>query len=147
VGVALLDVNCLLALLSESNGFHLQMTSWFAKNQESGWATCPITELGFIRIVSNAAYVRPAPKVGSAIHLLRRTTSANIHHQFWTDSFAIADINPSISARLTGHKQLTDAYLLSLAIRNGGSLVTFDRRIVQLAPPGSAEHSALKILV
>ena len=146
MGVGLLDVNALLALLMENNDFHPQMARWFTTNQHAGWATCPITELGFVRVISNAAFVKPAPKIGLAIDLLRRSTQSSSHHRFWPEGFRLSDLAPSVKSQLTGHKQITDAYLLSIAIRNGGRLVTFDRRIRQLAPQGSEEQDSLEIL-
>jgi uncharacterized protein len=137
----------LLALLMENHDFHSNAMRWFASNQKSGWATCPLTQLGFVRTASNARYLKPAAKLGSALELLRVTTESNAFHVFWPAQFRVSEIEPSIRSRLSGHKQLTDSYLLTVAIRNGGKLVTFDRRILQLAPDGSEERSALEILV
>ncbi|MGB6688842.1 MAG: TA system VapC family ribonuclease toxin [Terracidiphilus sp.] len=146
MGVALLDVNALLALLIEHHDFHVRMARWFAGHQRSGWATCPITQQGFVRIVSNPAYLKPAPKVASALALLQATVQASAQHEFWNAGFPLSDLESPIKTRLTGHKQITDAYLLTLAIRHKGKLVTFDRRILQLAPEGSVERDSLQIL-
>jgi hypothetical protein len=146
VGIALLDVNALLALLTENHEFHPRIAQWFAANQKSGWATCPITQLGFVRIISNPAYVRPAAKVVSALTLLKTTLDSSAHHEFWMDDFPLTDLSVGLRNRVSGPKQIADAYLLELAIRHKGRLVTFDRRILQLAPQGAAEHSALEIL-
>jgi hypothetical protein len=146
VSIALLDVNALLALLWENHVFHSPMTRWFTTNQHRGWATCPITEQGFVRIVSNVAYMNPAPGVRSALDLLRKTTEASMNHEFWADDLPLSALSASIRQRLQGHRQITNAYLLALAIQHRGKLVTFDRRILQLAPEGSVERDALEIL-
>jgi toxin-antitoxin system PIN domain toxin len=146
VNIALLDVNALLALLWENHMFHAPMARWFVSNERRGWATCPLTEQGFVRIVSNAAYIKPAPKVASALDLLQKTTEANKHHEFWADDLPLSALSTSIRQRLQGHQQITDAYLLALAIQHHGKLVTFDRRILHLAPEDSVERDALEIL-
>ena len=136
----------MIALLLENHDFHPAMMRWFASNLKSGWATCPLTQLGFVRIATNPAYVKPAPKIATALNLLQATIEASVHHEFWADNLGLSNLNPAVKSRLTGHKQLTDAYLISIAIKNGGRLVSFDRRILQLAPDGSEERDALEIL-
>jgi uncharacterized protein len=143
---ALLDMNALLALLIENHEFHRTVAAWFARNEKSGWSTCPVTQQGFVRIVSNPAYMRPSPKIGAAIQLLAKTLEASAHHRFWADELSVPELNGSVLGRLSGHQQLTDAYLLSLAIHRQGRLVTFDKRVLQLAPDGSPERSHLEIL-
>jgi toxin-antitoxin system PIN domain toxin len=122
------------------------MARWFTTNQSRRWATCPITEQGFVRIVSNIAYMNPAPGVRSALELLQKTTEASMGHEFWADDLPLSGISASIRQRLQGHRQITDASLLNLAIQHNGKLLTFDRRILQLAPEGSVERDALEIL-
>src|SRR5208283_2150099 len=122
------------------------MARWFAGNQNKGWATCPLTERGFVRIVSNVAYMKPAPSVRSALDLLQKTTEANVNHEFWADDLPLSALSASIRQRLQGPQQITDAYLLALATHHKGKLLTFDRRILQLAPEGSVERDTLEIL-
>ncbi len=122
------------------------MARWFTSNENRGWATCPITEQGFVRMVSNAAYMNPAPGVGSALNLLEKTNEASRNHQFWADDLPLSALSSSIRRRLQGPKQITDAYLLALAMHHKAKLVTFDRRIEVLAPEGSAEREVLVIL-
>ena len=113
MSVALLDVNALLALLWENHMFHARMARWFVNNENRGWATCPITEQGFVRIVSNVAYMKPAPGVRSALDLLQKTTDANMNREFWADDIPLSALSASIRQRLQGHQQITDAYLLA----------------------------------
>ena len=146
MSIALLDVNALIALLWENHIFHKRMASWFAANENRGWATCPITEQGFVRIVSNVAFMNPSPGVRSALNLLEKTTEASRNHKFWADDIPLSAISASIQRRLDGHKQITGAYLLALAMHNDGRMVTFDYRMESLAPEGSAERKSLVIL-
>ncbi len=146
MSVALLDVNALLALLWENHVFHARMTRWFASNENRGWATCPITEQGFVRIVSNVAYMKPAPGIRSALDLLQKTTEASKNHEFWADDLPLSALSAPLRRRLDGPKQITDAYLLALALHHNGRVVTFDHRMKALAPEGSAEREALVIL-
>ncbi len=146
MSVALLDVNALLALLWENHKFHARMAHWFARNQNRGWATCPITQQGFVRIVSNVAYMKPAPGVRSALDLLQKTTEASINHEFWADDLPLYALSASVRQHLQGHNQITDAYLLALAAHRRGRLVTLDYRMEALAPKGSAEYDTLVIL-
>jgi toxin-antitoxin system PIN domain toxin len=146
MSIALLDVNALLALLWENHVFHARMARWFTSNENRWWATCPITEQGFVRIVSNAAYMNPAPGVGSALNLLEKTTEASRNHQFWADDLPLSALSTFLRRRLQGPKQITYAYLLALAMHHKAKLITFDRRIEVLAPEGSVEREALVIL-
>ena len=144
--IALLDVNALLALLWENHAFHARMAQWFASYESRGWATCPITEQGFVRIVSNVAYMKPAPGIRSSLDLLRKTTEASKSHHFWAADLPLSALSESIRLRLQGPKQITDAYLLALALHHSGRVVTFDYRMQALAPEGSAERETLEIL-
>jgi toxin-antitoxin system PIN domain toxin len=146
VSIALLDVNALLALLWENHVFHARMARWFAGNENQGWATCPITEQGFVRIVCNPAYMKPAPGIRSALDLLQKTTESSRNHQFWADDLPLSALSSSMRYRLQGPKQITDAYLLTLTMHHHGRMVTFDYRMETLAPEGSAEREALVIL-
>jgi toxin-antitoxin system PIN domain toxin len=146
VSIALLDVNALLALLWENHVFHARMAQWFTGNENRGWATCPITEQGFVRIVCNPAYMKPAPGIRSALDLLQKTTESSTNHHFWADDLPLSALSSPIRRRLQGPKQITDAYLLALAVHRKGILVTFDYRMETLAPEGSVEREALVIL-
>ena len=146
MNIALLDVNALFALLWENHMFHARIAKWFADAKDRGWATCPITEQGFVGIVSNPTYLRPATTVRSALDLLQKTTAANTNHHFWSDTLPLSKLDDTIRQCLRGHKQLTDAYLLSLAIHHRGKLVTFDRRMLALAPEGTKARDALEML-
>ena len=125
--VALLDVNLLIALFDPNHVHHEVAHDWFADNHAHGWATCPITENGFLRVVANPSYgsgARTAALIGSL-----RTFCASGHHHFWADVVSLAD-EALFQPRLApGHRQLTDVYLLGLARKMGGRLATFDKTI------------------
>jgi toxin-antitoxin system PIN domain toxin len=141
----LLDTNLLIALLWPSHEQHDLAVRWFASHRAHGWCTCPFTQAGFIRIVSNPAFSRDAVLPREAGQVLSANTAA-ADHTFWPDDAPFADVAAFAGLRLVGHQQVTDAYLLGLAARRGGALVTLDSRIAALAAPGSAERQALVIV-
>jgi toxin-antitoxin system PIN domain toxin len=133
---ALLDTNVLLALAWPNHQHHAQAHAWFAAQAKKGWATCAFTQLGFIRLSSNPAYTANAVSPHEAATLLRRWTRLKGHH-FW--SSPVAD-NPAIYARALGHQQVNDAWLVEVARRNSGRLVTLDTRLpVHSLEPGTVE--------
>ena len=130
---ALLDVNVLIALLDSDHIHHHRATRWMAHAQFAGWASCPITQNGCIRIMSQPAYPGSLPLRSVADRLGMATRHSS--HQFWPDSAALAG-HPGIAwDHLPGHRQLTDAYLLALAVSNGGRFVTIDSRVSLRAVP------------
>jgi uncharacterized protein len=145
VTIGLLDVNALVALLWEEHPFHTRCAEWFAGATKAGWATCPITESGCVRLLSNPAFTANPPSVGSALRLLQTATESGSDHHFWNDDLPVSVLRARWSKGL-GHKQITDAYLLALAIHHKGSLVTFDLRTSALAGEGNMEHDALLVL-
>lgn len=142
----LLDTNLLIALLWPSHERHELALKWFSRHRAKGWATCPLTQAGFVRIVSNPAFSRDAVQPREAIQVLSANTLAK-DHAFWPDELPVAEAVAFTGVRLLGHQQLTDAYLLGLAIRRGGVLVTLDQRIAGLTEPKSAERNALATVV
>ena len=110
-----------------------------------GWATCPLTEAGFVRIVSNPAFSRDAVTPREASDLLAANTAAR-DHVFWPDDQPFAGAAAFAGPRLVGHQQVTDAYLLGLALERGGVLATLDERIAALTTPKTAERKALEII-
>ena len=136
---ALLDINVLIALMDESHQHHSVAREWLRRNIGGGWASCPITQNGFVRILSQPSYSRPVP-VTQAMVLLENATSTQ-HHEFWPDDISILGGAGVDRTRIHGARQLTDTYLLALAVRHGGRLVTFDRAIPLSAVSGAMpEH-------
>ncbi len=141
----LLDVNVLLALAWPTHIHHLAAHRWFAENSAASWATCPLTQLGFVRLGMQPAVVKIPILFGDVMEALARMT-ANDAHRFWPLEGGLADIRPELRSRIAGHNQLTDCVLLDLAIRNQGRLATFDRRILGLLGPDSVWRDALEMI-
>jgi uncharacterized protein len=129
----LLDVNLLVALTWPTHVHHVAARSWFEHASGAGWATCPITQLGFVRVSSNPRAIRDAVPPPHAIAVLKRLTGLP-GHQFWTDAVKVTATGPFESLSLVGHRQVTDAYLLALARHRGGKLATLDRGVPDLLP-------------
>lgn len=134
---ALLDVNVLLALLDADHVDHRRAHEWLDDEIGSGWASCPITENGFVRIISQPRYPSPVSPA-AAIALLRRAR-ASAHHAFWSCDASLLDGETIDGTRLHSPRQVTDAYLLALATLRGGRFITFDRSIPLSAVIGATE--------
>ena len=140
--VALLDVNVLVALFDAVHAHHEAAHEWFGRNRKSGWATCPLTENGMVRVLSNPAYPGRRTTVRDAIRRLADFRQSG-DHTFWPDSASLCDEILFRPAHLLGHRQLTDVYLLALAVTNGGRVATFDRSMPLPAVDGAkADHVA-----
>jgi toxin-antitoxin system PIN domain toxin len=130
---ALLDVNVLIALLDADHVHHRQATDWLSAEHYSGWASCPITQNGCLRIMSQPAYPGALPM----LDVMQRLAEATQHpaHEFWADSVSLVQ-NPQVNwQRLSGPRQITDAYLLALAVGHGGRFVTLDSKVPLAAVP------------
>ncbi|CDH45497.1 TA system VapC family ribonuclease toxin [Candidatus Contendibacter odensensis] len=140
---ALLDVNILIALLDAGHLHHRLSTSWLAAHLEQGWASCPLTQNGCIRIFSNPAYPNAVP----AAHIAERLAEAAQHpaHAFWPDSISLLEPDRLAWDRLLSSRHVTDAYLLALAAEQGGRWVTLDRG-VPLAAVRGAQSQHLVVL-
>jgi toxin-antitoxin system PIN domain toxin len=124
---ALLDVNVLIALLDADHSLHGRATEWYASHARAGWASCPITQNGCLRIMSHPGYPGALPV--SAIMERLAEASASGYHEFWPDDISLLDEQRVDGARIHGPRQLTDVYLLALAVRRGGRFVTFDHSV------------------
>lgn len=140
---ALLDVNVLIALLDAGHLDHQRARHWLADEVSHGWASCPITQNGCLRILAQPSYPNPIPVARVAARLAEAARHAA--HAFWPDDVSLLDDDWLDWNRLTGHRQITDAYLLALAVRHGGRLVTLDRRI-ELGVVSGARASHLVVL-
>ncbi len=138
--VGLLDVNVLVALFDPDHVHHEVAHDWFADHREQGWATCPLTENGFVRVVSNPAYGLGGLRPDGALTLLKTFLGAG-HHAFWRDAISLTDDRLFDLTRAAGYRQLTDIYLLGVATARGGCLVTFDRSIPRAAVKGAGPET------
>lgn len=143
MSVALLDVNVLLALFDQSHVHFDEAHRWFRIHSREGWATCPITVNGCVRIFGLAGYTNT--RNPSAAAKMLRLGLDHPSHEFWADSISVLDENLFALEHVHSSRQLTDIYLLALAVRRNGHLVTFDRSIPLRAVVG-AKASHLKIL-
>jgi uncharacterized protein len=137
--IALLDVNVLLALFDPDHVHHDVAHDWFEASGHAGWASCPITENGFLR---NANVGRKAQFVPvAAVTELLRTFQRAGDHEFWNDDVSLLDEARFDADRIHGNRPITDVYLLALAVAHEGQLVTFDARIPLAAVRGARrEH-------
>jgi len=142
---ALLDVNVLVALAWPNHIHHARAHAWFASARGRGWATCPLTQSGFVRVSSNTAAIPDARTTGEALALLKRIVRLP-GHEFWPDDVSAADDRARVFARVVGYRQVSDAHLLSLAIRRGGRLATFDAGIRDLVPPELDAGTVLELI-
>ena len=142
--IALLDVNLLVALFDPTHTHHEPAHRWFDGARRSGWATCPITENGLVRVLSNPRYPGRQTAVADAVgrlQIFRRSGD----HTFWPDTLSLTENNRFRPDSVGSHRKLTDLYLLALAVENEGRLATFDRG-VSLSAVVSAEGHHLTII-
>jgi uncharacterized protein len=128
VGAFLLDANVLIALAWPEHVCHKTVGRWFVRHSAAGWATCPFTQAAFVRMLSNPAFSVNALTPENALRVLESNLLLPGHH-FWTDSISVPEALRAIDGRFRGHQQVTDAYLLGLAIHHKGRVATLDRAI------------------
>ena len=140
---SLLDVNVLIALLDVDHSLHAPAVAWFSEHASQGWASCPITQNGCLRIMSHPAYPN-APPLGTILDRLAAATATNLH-EFWADDVSLLDARVVEHERILGPRQVTDLYLVALAVRHGGRLVTFDASIPLRAVRGATDRHLVRI--
>lgn len=132
----------LVALAWPAHEHHAPAQRWFLDRGRERWATSPVTQLGFVRLLSNPAFSPDALTVAEAVELLA-SNLAQPAHQFWPDSIDVPRALKPLLRGEAGYRQVTDAYLLSLAVRHKGRLASFDRGLAELAKqaqvPGHVE--------
>lgn len=140
---ALLDVNVLIALLDAGHLHHALAMQWLGAHAKHGWASCPLTQNGCLRIMSLPGYPNQQPVAQVASRLAQATAHAS--HAFWPDDVSLLDPQGPDWSRVLGSRQVTDVYLLTLAVAHGARLVTLDRGI-PLAAVADARKEHLLIL-
>ncbi len=128
----LLDVNVLIALLEPGHEFFQRAQEWFRSSGKDNWGVCPLTEIGFVRITTNPSFF-PGPRTHEQATVILAELADRPGYRYWPLTEGWAALTESFGSRITGHQQVTDAYLLGLAIKEDGVLVTFDRGIKYLA--------------
>jgi toxin-antitoxin system PIN domain toxin len=140
----LLDANALIALCWPTHEHHPQMRTWFRQHAKAGWATTAFTQAAFVRIVCQQVFAGRAIAVAEVAELLLRNT-AHPKHQLAPMDFGFADVMEVCTGGILGHRQITDAWLLTAAVRGKMRLLTFDKGITQLlsAPRDREKHVTL----
>jgi toxin-antitoxin system PIN domain toxin len=136
LSIYLLDVNLLLALTDPMHIHHDIAHGWFEVTGAAGWATCPLTENGFVRVASHPQYPNRPGDAGTVLGILRRFCAAGGHH-FWPADISIRDVIES--GQIVTHARITDIYLLGLAVHRDAKLATLDTRIPARAIAGGAD--------
>jgi len=126
---ALLDVNVIIALLDPDHVFHERAHIWWAANRKDGWASCPLTENGAVRVMSNPNYSASAQFPPADLIRRLQQFAKNSDHEFWSDTVSMRDVNIFNAERIHSSRLLGDLYLLALAVKHQGQLITFDRGI------------------
>lgn len=124
---ALFDVNVLIALHDRDHVHHVRAAQWFEAHIQQGWATCALTQNGCLRIMGQPGYSSPQP-IAVLVSMLQNSTRT-AHHAFWADEVSLLDPQKFEHGHIHSARQLTDLYLLALAVKHQGRLVTLDQRI------------------
>ena len=137
---ALLDVNVLIALLDAQHLHHEAAGRWLRANIRHGWATCPITQNGCLRIMAQSAYPQQPSRHPSSPNVCARQPRPTIM-SFWPDEVSLLDPSVADWGQVIEPRQITDIYLLALAVERHGRFVTFDARIARSTVPGAGGQS------
>ena len=135
---------CLIALFDAAHVHHDAAHAWFGVEGAGGWATCPLTENAVVRILSSPQYPGRRTTMQDARSRLANFCATH-GHAFWPDLVSLRDSSVFHLQHVQGHRQLTDIYLLALAVHQGGRLATFDAGI-PLKSVAGAERKNLQIL-
>jgi len=136
---ALLDVNVLVALLDAGHVHHVAASTWLDCNLEQGWASCPLTQVGCLRLLSSENYPRPQPVAAVAARL--REATGTRFHEFWADDFSVLDTTRLDHDWLLRTRQVSDGHLLAMAVRRDGVFVTLEGGIdLNLVRGAQARH-------
>ena len=143
--ISLLDVNVLIALLWPPHKSHAKAQRWFLHNAAQGWATCAMTQAGFVRIVSNPDFSENAVSPRDALVVLNASLEHS-GHIFWREDLDLPSAMSRFGRRILGHQQVTDAYLLGLAIHKKGRLVSLDASLSSLTQDDAVARTHLTLL-
>jgi uncharacterized protein len=130
----LLDVNVLIALVEPGHGHHRKANQWFDSSSKNSLGICPLTEAGFLRVTTNPAF-RPGPRSLQQAKAILQALIDHPRYRYWEIGRNWVELTAPFASRILGHQQVTDAYLLGLAVHQGGELVTFDGGLKYMAGP------------
>lgn len=142
---SLLDVNFLIALLDPKHTFHDRAHLWWSKNDNVSWASCPLTENGLVRIMANPRYDSSRRFSIRELFVQFKEFVRSTDHEFWHDDISLRNESIIDVASILGPGQLTDIYLLALAVNNKGRLVTLDGKITPTAVRSAKPYNLLVI--
>lgn len=143
MGPFLLDANVLVALSWPDHSLHGRAGRWFAARGHLAWATCPLTQTAFVRILSNPAFSPQALTPRDALSLLESNLK-HPNHQFWAAGIPLSGAIEKVEAKLQGHRQVTDAYLVGLAAQRKGKFATMDGGVISLV--GETHKTAVEYI-
>jgi uncharacterized protein len=132
----LLDVNLWVALFDDAHEFSAEANA-LIERPRAKIATCPLVENGVVRVLNLPGYANRGPLGMARVRQQLQLARSTLDHEFWPDDVSIVDDALFNFDRIHGHNQITDAYLLALAVRHGGTLVTLDRAITLDAVRGA----------
>lgn len=141
----LLDVNALIALLWEGHPFHPTVLNWFGRHGRAGWASCATTQSGFVRILNQPALGEGQRTVAELGETLAQSVASPAHRLLPLD-FGFNEVLACCTGGVVGHRQVTDAYLLTAAIRAGMKLLTFDHGIGALLASDAERRAHITVL-
>ena len=141
---ALLDVNVWIALFDDAHQFSDRANQFIAK-QGVKIATCPLVENGVIRVMSSPHYSRQGALSIQVVRERLRQACSEIDHEFWPDDVSLREDERFNFGRVQGHNQITDLYLLALAVHRKGCLVSFDQGIALSSVNGAAPRHLLML--
>lgn len=139
----LLDVNVLIALIDPAHVGHDAAHRWFDDEGQAAWATCPMTENGVIRIVGHPKYPNTPGSPATVAEIMTKLRMLP-GHVFWSDDISLVGAKHVDATQVLTSGQVTDTYLLGLAIAHDGRLATFDRRLSVKAVKGG--KAAIQII-
>jgi toxin-antitoxin system PIN domain toxin len=131
-------VNVVIALFDPDHTLHERAHAWWAANTRQGWSSSPITENGVVRVMSNPGYSATERFTPAELVARLSTFCDGTNHEFWPDDVSLRDAAAILADRIHGARQVTDLYLLALAVKRNGRFVTFDRSIPLSAVPGAS---------
>ena len=135
---SLLDVNALISLLDTNHTHHAAITGWLGQIEDR-WASCPITQNGYVRIVTGEGYPNRL-SISQAIGTLSQAVSTP-DHEFLSDDISLLDQELVAHQHIQGHRQLTDIYLFALSVSHGARFVTLDTGVPRVAVPQATDAS------
>ena len=135
---SLLDVNVLISLLDANHAHHQAVMGWFGQNN-GRWASCPITQNGYLRVVTQQSYPNTI-SITAAIRTLTQAVSTP-NHEFLSDDISLLDPQLVAHKHIQGPKQFPDIYLLALSVSHGARFVTLDTGVPRVAVPRATNAS------